>query len=310
MKNSTLLLSAGLFIFNYANAQSTLIGDRTSDNIKGNVAHLTQKYYELVAEEGKDTAEAQYQSTDRNYEVDYTTKGNISAATFYTKGASVEYNFIFKYDNAGNKIQETWFNEEGNLDSRITRKFSNNGFLMEMKKYDDTTAEYTDKYVYDVDPVGRPLKITHYDGGNALVESTTYIYDGYGNAIEEHNFDAKGKELRKTLCTYDSRHLVTARDIYNGDGSMQSKAKFTYEYRGKLSGEQIFDNNGKLVEKNTYVYNDQGDKIEWTSFDRTGFVAYKYTYTYEYDANGNWTKCKEFNKGEATFVTRRELKYN
>ncbi|MDQ3111323.1 MAG: hypothetical protein M3R17_15660 [Bacteroidota bacterium] len=310
MKNSTLLLSAGLLFFGYANAQSTLIGDRTSENLKGNVAHLTQKYYEIVKEEGKDTVENPYQNADRNYDVSYTPKGGISNATVYFTGAKVEYNFNFKYDNAGNKIQETWFNEEGNLDSRITRKFSNNGFLMEIKKYDDTTAEYIDKYVYEVDPVGRPLKITHYDGENALIESTTFLYDGYGNAIEEHSFDAKGKELRKTLCSYDSRHLVTAKDIYNGDGSLQSKAKFTYEFRGKLSGEQIFDNNGKLVEKNTYVYNDQGDKTEWTSFDRTGFVAYKYTYSYEYDANGNWVRCKEFKAGVPAFVTVREVKYN
>lgn len=283
--------------------------DLTADNYKGKVKQVRQSYHEMIQKNGKDTIGQEYQTESFNFLRTYNEAGFLTAETIYSRGSTKSSNSGNKYDAEGNKIEEAAYLEDGMLDYKIVRKFSNRGFLMEEKRCTFDTQETPDKLVYEPDPVGKPVKVVWYDGESAILETRTYTYDGFGNCIQEDAVDVNGKALRKIICTYDGRHLVTARDIYNGDGSIQSKAKFQYEYRGKLSQEQVFDNNGKLVEKNTFVYNDNGDQTEWTSFDRTGFVAYKYTFIYEYDANGNWASRIESNNGKATFIKRREITY-
>jgi hypothetical protein len=284
--------------------------DLESDNVKGKVKQITQKYYEAEEKEGRDTIGQQYESTDRNFVINYNEKGYITWATFYKTRSTLDYRYTFKYDNAGNRIEETWFDSDNALDYRITRKFSNMGHLLELKRYTDTTATYTEKYVYEPDPSGNPVKTSLYDENDVLITMTTSIYDGYGNRIEDDNFDGKGKSMGKVLYTYDSRRLKTSEDAYSADGNIMTKKKFQYEFRGKLSQQQNFDNNGKLVEKNVFVFNDKGDENEWTNFDRTGFVVYKYTYTYEYDAQGNWIKKTQLQDGKPVFYTLREIVYN
>jgi hypothetical protein len=283
--------------------------DLESDNVKGNVKQITQKYYEMEEKNGKDTIGQQFESTDRNFVINYNEKGYITSATFYRTHSTLDYRYTFKYDAAGNRIEETWFDADNALDYRLTRKFSNMGYLMEIKKYTDTTATYNEKYVYVPDPTGNPVKTSLYDENDALITMTTSIYDSYGNRIEDDNFDAKGKSLGKILYTYDNRRLKTTEEAYGADGIIMTKKKFTYEYRGKLSQQQNFDNNSKLVEKNIFAFNDQGDENEWTNFDRTGFVLYKYTYTYEYDSKGNWIKKTQLKDGKAVYVTLRDIQY-
>ena len=283
--------------------------DLAADNYKGKVKQVRQTYNEMIQKNGKDTIGQEYQTVDYNFLRTYNEAGFMTAEVLHSTGSKMLSYLNNKYDAAGNKIEESAFIEEEVLDYKIIRKFSNRGFLMESKRFTIDNEETPEKWVYEVDPVGKPVKVTWYDGEGAILESTTYTYDGYGNCIQEDGVDGSGKALRKVMCTYDGRHLKTAMDIYGPDGIVMTKTKYQYEYRGKLSQEQVFDNNGKLVEKNVFVYNENGDQIEWTSFDRTGFVAYKYTYTYEYDANGNWISRIESNNGKAAFIKRREIVY-
>lgn len=200
MKNSFLLLSACLLTITSVFAQGPKKqSDLAADNVKGNVKQITQKYSEAGAKEGKDTIGNPYESTDRNFEIHYNSSGYISWATFYKTGRTLDYRYTFKYDIAGNRIEETWFDADNALDYRITRKFSNKGFLMELKKYTDTTAEAMEKYVYEVDPNGNPLKTSMYDENEVLITSSTYLYDSYGNNTEIDNFDGKGKSMGKIL---------------------------------------------------------------------------------------------------------------
>ena len=312
MKNKILFLSIFTFAtvsFSFAQTANKKKTDLESDNVKGIVMQINQKYLEAGEKDGKDTIGNQFESTDRNFEMHYNAKGYVAWATFYKTGRTLDYRYTFKYDEAGNKIEETLFDADNALDNRITRKFSNKGFLMELKKYTDTTAEATEKYVYEVDPVGNPLKSSFYDENGVLMGTNTYIYDTYGNNIETDNFDGKGKPLGKIICTYDGRRLKTAEDAYAAKGEIMTKKKFQYEYRGNLTQQQNFDNNGKLVEKNVFVFNEQGDENLWNNFDRTGYAIYNYTYKYEYDSHGNWIKKWQMKDGKPVFVNVREITY-
>ncbi|MBI3511026.1 MAG: hypothetical protein HY064_10215 [Bacteroidetes bacterium] len=309
MKKFILPLIA-FFPVQYASAQTAKQNDLAADNMKGKVAMVTQKYYQVLqTAAGKDSVGQEWEMTDHTYIMAYTDKGYVAWANFYKTGSFLDYRYVFKYDDAGNRIEETWFDSDNALDYRLTRKYSPKGFIMEMKKYSDTAGTYDEKTVYEPDPVGNPLKATLYDGNDAVVQTTSYKYDEYGNCTEEDNFDAKGKPLGKLMRTFDSRHLKTSEDAYTGDGAIMTKQKYQYEYRGHLSQQQNFDNNSKLVEKNVFVYNDNADQSEWTNFDRTGFVMYNYTYTYEYDSTGNWTKQYQLKDGKTVFLSTREVKY-
>lgn len=311
MKNSILLLSLCLLPFSSAFAQASAKKktDLESDNIKGNVQSISQKYMEAGVKDGKDTIGNQYELTERNFEMHYTAKGYVSWATFYKTRRTFDYRYTFKYNDGGNRIEETWFDADNALDYRIVRKFSNKGFLMELKKYTDTTTEATEKYIYEVDPNGNPTKSSMYDENEALISTSTYIYDSNGNNTEIDNFDAKGKPLGKILCMYDGRHLKTAEDAYTAKSEIMTKKKFQYEYRGNLSQQQNFDNNGKLVEKNIFIYNNNGDENQWNNFDRTGYEIYNYAYKYEYDSHGNWTKKWQLKGAAPVFVNVREITY-
>ncbi|MEO5644978.1 MAG: hypothetical protein ABIQ40_14410 [Bacteroidia bacterium] len=282
--------------------------DLVADNYKGNVKQVRQTYCEMIQKNGKDTIGQEYQTVDFNFQKNYNEAGYLTSEIFYSRGSTMLSHAENIYDAEGHKIEESAFTEEDALDYKTVRKFSNRGFLMEEKRFTIDNEE-PEKWVYEPDPVGKPVKVIWYDNEGALLETRTYTYDGFGNCIQEDAVDENGKALRKVICLYDSRHLKTAMDIYGPDGIVMTKTKYQYEYRGKLSQEQVFDNNGKLVEKNVFDYNENGDQTEWTSFDRTGFVAYKYTYTYEYDANGNWTSRIESNNGKATYIKRREITY-
>jgi hypothetical protein len=298
-----------LSLFSSAQTPAAKPSDLVADNYKGKIRQVRQTYFEMTQKNGKDTIGQEYQTVDYNFLRNYNDAGNMTAEVIYSRGTTMLSHATNKYDAAGNKIEEMAYTEEDALDYKLVRKYSNKGFLMETKKYTEDGDAYSDKWIYEPDPVGKPVKVTWYDGDDNILESTTYTYDGYGNCIQEDGVDGKGKALRKVMCTYDGRHLKTAMDIYGPDGIVMTKTKYTYEFRGKLSQEQVFDNNGKLVEKNQFAYNDNGDMTEWTSYDRTGFVAYKYTYTYVYDATGNWTSRIESNNGKATFIKMREIAY-
>jgi len=284
--------------------------DLASDNLKGNVQSVTEKYYQVLqTKAGKDSVGQQWEMTDRNFIMNFNDKGWITWATFYKTESTLDYRYEYKYDAGGNRIQETWFDSDNALDYRITRKFSEKGFLVEMKKYTDTTGTCDEKTIYEVDPTGNPIKTTLYDGTDAVLGSSTYKYDGFGNMIEHDDFDSKGKPTGKIICAYDGRHLKTSEDAYTTGDVIMTKQKFVYEYRGHLSGQQNFDNTGKLVEKNLFTFNDQADVSEWNNYDRTGFEIYNYTYTYEYDSKGNWITKNQLKDGKIVFVSKREIKY-
>jgi hypothetical protein len=308
MKSSFLLSAFCLFTISAFAQAPAKLSDLAADNYKGKVKQVRQTYNEMTQKNGKDTIGQEYETADYNFLRNYNEAGNMTAEVLYSRGSTMLSHWECKFDAGGNKIEESAFNNEDVLDYKMTRKFSNNGFLMESKRFtiDNETPE---KWVYEPDPVGKPVKITWYDNEGEVVEVKTFTYDGYGNCIQVESKDGSGKPLGKVIYTYDGRHLKTSMDTYGKDGIVMSKAKYAYEFRGKLSSEQVFDNNGKLLEKNTFSYNDNGDQVEWSSYDRTGFVAYKYTFAYEYDANGNWTSRIESNNGKATFIKKREITY-
>ncbi|CAN5222655.1 hypothetical protein BH09BAC5_BH09BAC5_01540 [soil metagenome] len=312
MKNSLAILSFPVLISSAVFAQSKMPGhnDLDLDNLKGNVIQVTDRYYQVLqTTSGKDSMGQQWEGTDRNHVTNYDLRGNITSATFYKTGSILDYRYTFKYDDAGNRIEETWFDSDNELDYRLTRKFSNKGFTMETKKFTDTTEGYTEKYVYEPDPEGRPVTTTLYDENDEVIQVTKSVYDGFGNKIEDDNFDGKGKSRGKLLYTYDGKRLKTSEEAYTASGEIMTKKKFTYEYRGKLSQQQNFDNNGKLVEKNIFNYNENGDQSDWNNYDRTGFAIYNYTYMYEYDSKGNWISQTTFRGGKAAFITVRAIKY-
>ena len=110
MKSALLFLSVCLLSYSSAFAQAQKKqSDLQSDNVKGNVKQITQKYMEAGEKDGKDTIGNQYEATERNYEMHYNSSGYISWATFYKTGRTLDYRYTFKYDIAGNQVSSTRF---------------------------------------------------------------------------------------------------------------------------------------------------------------------------------------------------------
>jgi YD repeat-containing protein len=311
MKKIILLLQSVLFSLScLAQAEVKIKNDLAAFNMNGNVRSVTQNYFQVLqTDAGKDSVGQQWETTDRNFVINYNDKGFIAWANYYKTGSTLDYRYVYKYDAGGNRIEETWFDSDNALDYRLTRKFSNKGFMVELKKYTDTTGECDEKTVYEVDPTGHPTKSTLYDGSDVLINTTTYVYDQYGHKTEEDMLNTKGKLMEKILFVFDTKGNESEEDAYNGDGSLKTKKKFHYGYMGNIADQENYDNNGKLVEKFAYLYNDQGNETGYTNTDRSGIILYQYTYTYEYDDKGNWIKKTELTNGKAEYMCTREIKY-
>ena len=128
--------------------QSEKKNDLTEENLKGKVKSIKETTYKAV-----DKFE-QIEKGDvlNNYFNIYNEKGNKIEDNFYDSDGNLSSKDTYEYDEKGNKIEENWYNSDGSLDSKYTYKYDEKGNIIEENYHNSNGRLYekhTYKYEYD-----------------------------------------------------------------------------------------------------------------------------------------------------------------
>ena len=171
--------------------------DLTEENLKGKV---------------KSIKETTYKAVDKFGQIE---KGDVLN------------NYFNIYNEKGNKIEDNFYDSDGNLSSKDTYEYDEKGNKIEKNVY-DSNGRFHSKYTYKYDEKGNMIEDNVYDSNGRLYFKKTYKYDEKGNKIEEN--------------------------WYNSDGRLHSKYTYKYDEKGNNIEENYYNSNGRLYEKHTYKY--------------------------------------------------------
>ena len=107
------------------------------------------------------------------------------------------------------------FGEEqiGNIKRKTVFKFNNDGNKIEESRYDsDGELEWKSKYTYD--EKGNKIEEIRYNSDKYLLKHK-YIYDEKGNLLGINLYDSDGEFLSKSKYTYDKKDNIIEERLYN-----------------------------------------------------------------------------------------------
>jgi RHS repeat-associated protein len=214
----------------------------------------------------------------------------------------------YAYDNFGNPILETIFGNitgEGNVETTIKRKFSEDGRNLLLKEEREGEAIYY-RYLPNTN-----LKTAVYTKANKKIfRRIFYVYDDSNNLtrkIEDDGFtpdrnNLEGVSVRK-ITKYVLRleqpfvHMpewIIESYVDHDQEKLLQKKKLSYNSLGYVSQEDIYDAEGEFAYSVYKEYNERGDIISETN-------AMGQKARYEYDDSGNRLLATSFS--QKTFET-------
>lgn len=235
-----------------------------------------------------------------------------------------------EFDKEGYRINETVYNAEGDVESKILYKYNENGSLIEQVNFEnnDQISERTD---YFFDEEGRLIQaeITFLDESKIIRE---YYYDAnenfekviinseYGEIIGYEVFwygeknemvavirsDADNRTKYKKFATYDASGKLVMEEMFGYDDVFEKKITYCYLSNGKLSQITTQDKNGVniLIEKFEYDCHDR--LIEKLAMDQVNSI--KTQIKYSYDLKGNQILGETYENGR--LILRNLAKYD
>lgn len=167
---------------------------------------------------------------------------------------------ILTLDREGNLIERIIYDKFGNITSKLTCTFDENGRNIGAEEYSPNIPQLIrNKYIYILDSNENLIEYKTLQN-DALISAYTYKYDTQGNKIEENFYGNGEKVLARTIYTYDEIGNLTSETKYNGD-QIYSKSISTYDEKGKRT-EQLFYSDNKLRQKSVSKFDNQGRIIE------------------------------------------------
>ena len=209
---------------------------------------------------------------------------------------------VTEFDNRGNIIRITNFNEAGRAISAVVYQYDARGNRVNFERFNVT-----------------------YDNNNReqreLRQSQRTIFDARGNRTREHGFD--GNSQYNNVFTYDANgklkeisyttnNAVTERrqfthtgnrtevTVLNASGAVTFRQTNTYDANGLLLSEVRTNAQGATVSSLTMRYNNAGNIIEEIKRRDNNVLEYQKNYTY--DGSNRLTKIETTTSGGAKFV--------
>ena len=119
---------------------------------------------------------------------------------------------VFKFNNDGNKIEESRYNSDGELSSKCKYTYDDKGNMIEL-------------FLHDED----------------LSWKWEYTYDDKGNKIEKNYYHSNGVLLSKSKYTYDKKGILLGINVYDSDGELFLKSKYTYDEKDNIIEERLYN---------------------------------------------------------------------
>lgn len=222
---------------------------------------------------GSDAQVAQLTADARQAE---TTIWSVDFSRHTITKAGIMLHTLDVYDEKGLLITRTYFDTEGQLDSKIIYQYTEDG----RKRVSTTYSQATDRksqtlYAYTADGYLARMRFTDAD---AVTISTTEVGTTKSQTMTQELYNDSEKVM--TTYTYDANLKLIG--IKRDDGHTSAVTTFSLAYNG-------------LPARGTYE----------TSDGRKQTLRYEFTT----DEHGNWTRKVTYVDGVATELAERKIKY-
>lgn len=130
-----------------------------------------------------------------------------------------------QYDNKGNVITETEFDDDGNISEKYERVYDEKSNMTEMRHYFESDLAERTNYAYNMQ--GHVEKeVLHYGDGSETV--THYSYDSENNLSEKKTIDPDGAIEGLETFKHSGKNL-TEHLKFDSEGNLRESTKFLYD---------------------------------------------------------------------------------
>ena len=180
-------------------------------------------------------------------ELAYDQEGNQTVDfTYLTEiGVVCKVEHIFNED--GQSVEETWYNESGIVDSSIRRQYDENGNLAVEAYY---TPKGNLKYIsyIECNSQGWVIRQSDYGPNNEQMGYCTYEYDSQGRIICNSYFGPDGGLINYFTYEYDQAGNQSGRAKYDKNGRLTWRAVLHYDEHGNYRRSDHYDGEGNLIQ--------------------------------------------------------------
>lgn len=217
-----------------------------------------------------------------------------------------EQDSFFRLDKRGQKLQENWLDNEGNVVYKIEYNQDSVGKRVEkLMRYADEADGTRDSLRYDA--AGRLIGIDSYEDGSFFAR-TVFKYDKEGLKQEQIDYDSSDDIDRKTVYDYDDEGRRIAEEHFNKNGDRVIKRLFSYD-GDNISEIKELDKEDKLLSRIEIAYDENGLKSEENVFGSQDNSIQESSYSYELDEQQNWIKQTVFQSQKPVMIIEREVEY-
>ena len=243
------------------------------------------------------------------------------------KGDGIRYSKT-EFDENGNTLLETKYDDEGSFKSKETKQFNDEGYLIEEKNY-LSEREVADHKTYELGKKGKVIKaFKHYQDDSK--DTINYEYDKDGNLIAKITIDSydeeesretaqyeNGKVVKKEFIEYDElmkwesfeldkEGKILVHKLWHQD-EQEVTFKNDFDEKGNLVKTLVYNGKKELTEKTVYSYNAEKQMQSIEEETPYGSTSTKITR----DKNGNAVEQTEFNAhGEINISVQRKFNEN
>lgn len=322
------LIALGALVLVCAGAAAVILPQKMAQRKAGEAWVLTQET--TVGYEGEKFSRSySYDGEGRMTEIDfgdgqkntYTYDEDGNRTRTYMKGLGSSFTQIdYRYDAAGNQIEETEVDDEGYFQHTTWEYDSAGRCIREAGTVTYLEEEYETTYTYDEE--GRLVEerelVRDLEDGDKDTYLTLYRYGDNGLLAEESQYrrsdwlleepdeDWKERAWEMTISySYDEEGRCTqVAYAYNEDTFWMDTAavriQYTYDEKGNCVERETFRADGSTA-LGQYTYDEKGNMLEKTYADSEG----ESKTTYSYDENGNCVKEVSVNQqGQEKTITR------
>ena len=149
---------------------------------------------------------------DSIYKYKYDENGNNVEESRYEEDGDIMYKNVFKYDSKGNLFEKYAYDSDGKLEEKTVNKYDYRGNLISRVIYDsDTDASFDRRFEYSYDSKCREIGISRFNPNGEITAEETMQYDEHGFVKEEvaddgtkwnyeyPDFDTEGNWLVKKM---------------------------------------------------------------------------------------------------------------
>lgn len=264
--------------------------------LNGNVKSIKLALYNATEKFGKPEKE----DFIKYYEIKFDIDGNASEYR-YKQFDSLNFEYKYKYDNAGNLIEENSISDWG---KKIIYIYDKNGYNTEIYENWDTDGDLERLHKMEYDEFGNILVKTRYSSSGDFIDSYEYFYSDNGKILyrtQERNW----------------RKIIKKQITYSYDKPNQYNMKYLCIWNRNsvdVNGDLLPMSECEITESKQYDY--EGKLIKWTRFpntpENTDMLIQEELFYYDYktyDKKNNWTLKINVENSWVKYITEREIEY-